>query len=183
MVKAVVDGRVFRVPVTGHLLAEEEVAREEEPGLGGEPRQRENEEPCCQRDPQRVAVRAIDERDAVPAGGVHGEGKRERNAERRHNVDEPRVEVALVDDAGNGRGRAERDRRPDEPPRSPRGRRQPDRHQGDRVVEERQGAREASGQVTGLVDVVELCRLEPRVGDENRGELEAKEPPDRERFP
>jgi hypothetical protein len=41
--------------------------------------------------------------------------------------------------------------------------------------------REPTDQVAGFIDLLELRRLDPRICDEHRGELEAEQPPDRER--
>jgi hypothetical protein len=183
VVDAEVDCRDPGIPVTRDLLAQEEVAREEQTGLGREPRQRDEEKRRGEHDAERIAVRAGAERGSVPADRDHGQEERDRDAERRKDIDEPGVEVVLVEDARDGGDRAERDRRPDERGRAAGDRGERNRRQRDRVVGERERPREAARQDAGLVDVVKARRRQPRVGDERRGRLEPDQAPDCNRFP
>ena len=164
------------------LLAHEDVAGKVEAGLCREPGQREQEEQHGEHEPDAIAIGTTDEGDAVATHCCDGQPEREQDAERRQRVDPARVEVVLVDDARNGRDRAECDRQPDEQPRPAGGRRQSDRHERERVVEQDERTAEAGSEVARVVDVVERLGRQARVGDERRGRLEPEQAPDGERL-
>ena len=171
-----------RVAHRRHLLAQEDVAGEVEPGLGCEPGQREQQQRRAEDEPKAVATRPVDEGSAVAAYRRKRQGERHADAERGQCVDPPRVEVVLVDDTRHRDERAEPDRRPHESPRPAGDRRERDRTERQRIVENGQRPREPALEIAGRVDVVERLRRQPRVRDEDGQQLQAVQRPDGERL-
>ena len=161
-----------------HLLAHEDVAGEVEAELGRDPGQREQEQQHGEHEPEPVAARAPGEGDAVAAHRGHGQPEREQRrrapaatliqrASRSAWSTTPGTAVtaqSAIDD-------------PDEQPRPAGDRRERDRGECERVVEEDERAAEAGGDVARFVDVVERLGRQARVGDECRGRLEPDQGP------
>ena len=183
VVKAEMHGGEPFVAHGRDLLTHEDVPGKVEPGLRGQPRQRQQQEQDAEDDAEAVASDAPRERCAVAPYGRDRQSQRQRDAERGHSVDPPRIQVVLVDDARERRHGTERDRRPDEQPRPPGDRSQCDRAEREREVEQHECPPEPAGEVTAAVDVVEQLGPKPRVGDERRRRLGAEESPDEERLP
>jgi len=127
-------------------------------------------------------VRTTGEARAAATGGCHRQPEGEPDAEGRHRVDPARIEITLVDNPGDGRHQAERDRQPDEQLRPARDRGQRNSRERERIVEEDERAAEPTGEVARLVDVVERLGRQARVGDEYRRCLEAEQRPGDERL-
>ena len=164
------------------LLTQKDVTRKVEPVLGGEPRQRDHQQEGAESETEAVSACALRERDTAPRRRGDGQSECQRDAERGHDVDPPRVQVVLVDDARKRGHGAQPDRRPDEQPRPAGDRRKGDRAEREREVEEDERASEPTREVAAPVDVVEHLGRQPSVGDERRRRLEPEEGPDRERL-
>ena len=136
-----------------------------EAALGGEPGQREDEQRDGERDAQPVATRVPREGDAPRRAAATVSASASPTPAAGSDVDPAGVQVALVDDARTAVTRAEHDRRPDERPRPAGNRRERDRAERKRVVEEHERPVRAPGQIASLVDVVERLGRQPRVGE------------------
>ena len=117
VVVADVDGREQRAVVLAReALGEEHALRERQPEIGRDPRQREQHDHGRGGNAERVAASARREARAGATRRGDRQAERERDAERRDDVDGTGVQVLLVDHAGDDDHEAERDREPTDPP-------------------------------------------------------------------
>jgi hypothetical protein len=126
-----------------------------------------------------TASRSLSPRDAVASRPALNERCRESDTERGHDVDPPRVEVGLVDDARKHDDRAQQpgdERRQAAPEDDEHG----DCRDRRREVEEDESAARSAFDPRAA-DVVELARRDARIRDEYRERGRGEEGPHRER--
>ena len=162
------------------LRPHEQIPRQVEAELRGDPGKRQDENDDRDDDSHGVARKPRLERAAGAPPGSDGQPEREGDTHAGDEVLPARVEVRLADEQGHRR--AERDRRPGEPPGA--ARQIPHRHEHEHDRDERERpvrvhrrAAEPEAETVAL-HVVELGGVDPRVGDDDREQRQEPDGPD-----
>ena len=153
--------------------------------LGRDPGERHDDGEGRDGDPDGIASEPGREGGARVACGPDSQREGEGYADRRDRVHRPGIEVVLIDDAGNGEHRAERDRRPAEKPGPTwEGVERKESHRDRRARDRREAQldeRAAQPTLEALVgDVVELVEVEDGVDDQDGEHVRGEEGPNSE---